>query len=99
MIISRTPYRISFFGGGTDYPAWYRQHGGAVLATSIDKYCYLSARFLPPRPMLQRCAGKFPLVMFIHGMAPQGAANAGFHRAWWRIAVGIAGIAGLYVVG
>lgn len=48
MIISRTPYRISFFGGGTDYPAWYREHGGAVLATSIDKYCYLSARFLPP---------------------------------------------------
>jgi len=48
VIISRTPYRISFFGGGTDYPAWYRQHGGAVLATSIDKYCYLSARFLPP---------------------------------------------------
>jgi D-glycero-alpha-D-manno-heptose-7-phosphate kinase len=48
VIISRTPYRISFFGGGTDYPAWYRQHGGAVLATSIDKYCYLTARFLPP---------------------------------------------------
>lgn len=48
MIISRTPYRISFFGGGTDYPAWYREHGGAVLATSIDKYCYLTARFLPP---------------------------------------------------
>jgi D-glycero-alpha-D-manno-heptose-7-phosphate kinase len=48
LIISRTPYRISFFGGGTDFPAWYRQHGGAVLATSIDKYCYLTARFLPP---------------------------------------------------
>lgn len=48
MIISRTPFRISFFGGGTDYPDWYRQHGGAVLATSIDKYCYLSCRFLPP---------------------------------------------------
>lgn len=48
MIISRTPYRISFFGGGTDYPAWYRQHGGAVLATTIDKYCYLSCRYLPP---------------------------------------------------
>ena len=31
MIISRTPFRISFFGGGTDYPAWYRQHGGAVV--------------------------------------------------------------------
>lgn len=48
MIISRTPYRISFFGGGTDYPAWYREHGGAVLAASIDKYCYLTCRPLPP---------------------------------------------------
>jgi D-glycero-alpha-D-manno-heptose-7-phosphate kinase len=48
MIISRTPYRISFFGGGTDYPAWYREHGGAVLAASIDKYCYLTCRHLPP---------------------------------------------------
>jgi D-glycero-alpha-D-manno-heptose-7-phosphate kinase len=48
MIISRTPYRISFFGGGTDYPAWYRRHGGAVLATTIDKYCYLTCRYLPP---------------------------------------------------
>jgi D-glycero-alpha-D-manno-heptose-7-phosphate kinase len=48
MIISRTPYRISFFGGGTDYPAWYRNHGGAVLATTIDKYCYLTCRYLPP---------------------------------------------------
>lgn len=48
MIICRTPFRISFFGGGTDYPAWYRQHGGAVLATSIDKYCYLTCRYLPP---------------------------------------------------
>ena len=48
MIISRTPYRVSFFGGGTDYPAWYREHGGAVLATTIDKYCYISIRDLPP---------------------------------------------------
>jgi len=48
MIITRTPYRISFFGGGTDYPAWYRVHGGAVLATTIDKYCYISCRYLPP---------------------------------------------------
>lgn len=48
MIISRTPYRISFFGGGTDYPGWYREHGGAVLATSIDKYAYLTCRYLPP---------------------------------------------------
>src|SRR6201994_2426465 len=48
MIISRPPFRISFFGGGTDYPAWYRQHGGAVLSASIDKYCYLTCRHLPP---------------------------------------------------
>ncbi|MCB0060524.1 MAG: GHMP kinase, partial [Caldilineaceae bacterium] len=48
MIISRTPYRISFFGGGTDYPGWYRQHGGAVLSTTINKYCYLTCRYLPP---------------------------------------------------
>jgi D-glycero-alpha-D-manno-heptose-7-phosphate kinase len=48
MVISRTPFRISFFGGGTDYPAWYRQHGGCVLAATIDKYCYLTCRYLPP---------------------------------------------------
>jgi len=48
MIICRTPFRISFFGGGTDYPGWYRVHGGAVLATTIDKYCYLTCRHLPP---------------------------------------------------
>ncbi len=48
MIISRTPYRISFFGGGTDYHAWYQEHGGAVLSTSINHYCYLNCRFLPP---------------------------------------------------
>ena len=48
MIICRTPYRVSFFGGGTDYPAWYLNHGGAVLATTIDKYCYISCRYLPP---------------------------------------------------
>ena len=48
MIITRTPYRISFFGGGTDYPAYYNQHGGSVLASTIDKYCYISLRSLPP---------------------------------------------------
>ena len=48
MIISRTPFRISFFGGGTDYPVWFKEHGGAVLATTIDKYCYISCRYLPP---------------------------------------------------
>lgn len=48
MIISKTPFRVSFFGGGTDYPVWFREHGGAVLATSIDKYCYITCRYLPP---------------------------------------------------
>lgn len=48
MIITRTPYRVSFLGGGTDYPAWYRKHGGAVLSTTIDKYCYVSAKWLSP---------------------------------------------------
>jgi D-glycero-alpha-D-manno-heptose-7-phosphate kinase len=48
MIITSTPLRISFFGGGTDYPLWYREHGGAVLSTTIDKCCYISCRRLPP---------------------------------------------------
>ena len=48
MIISKTPFRISFFGGGTDYPEWYHENGGRVLATTIDKYCYISCRHLPP---------------------------------------------------
>ncbi len=48
MIITRTPFRISFFGGGTDYPAWFKEHGGVVLATTIDKYCYITCRRLPP---------------------------------------------------
>jgi len=48
MIISRTPYRISLLGGGTDYPSWYEKHGGAVLGTTIDKYCYIFVRKLPP---------------------------------------------------
>lgn len=48
MIISRTPFRISFFGGGTDFPVWYKDNGGSVLSTTIDKYCYISCRRLPP---------------------------------------------------
>jgi D-glycero-alpha-D-manno-heptose-7-phosphate kinase len=48
MIITRTPFRISFFGGGTDYPVFYREHGGAVLSTTINKYCYITCRYLPP---------------------------------------------------
>lgn len=48
MIISRTPYRVSFFGGGTDYHTWYQEHGGSVLSTTINHYCYISCRYLPP---------------------------------------------------
>jgi len=48
MIISRTPYRVSFFGGGTDYPAWYRENGGEVLSAAIARYCYITCRWLPP---------------------------------------------------
>jgi D-glycero-alpha-D-manno-heptose-7-phosphate kinase len=48
VIITSTPLRVSFFGGGTDYPVWFRQYGGAVLSTTIDKYCYITCRWLPP---------------------------------------------------
>ncbi|MFH1409680.1 MAG: kinase [Nanoarchaeota archaeon] len=48
MIITRTPFRISFFGGGTDYPVFYKEHGGAVLSTTVNKYCYITCRYLPP---------------------------------------------------
>lgn len=48
MIISRTPFRISFFGGGTDYLAWIQKHGGAVIGTTINHFCYISCRYLPP---------------------------------------------------
>jgi len=48
MIITRAPYRISFFGGGSDYEAWFKDHGGRVLTSTINKYCYLSARYMPP---------------------------------------------------
>ncbi len=48
MIVSRTPFRISLFGGGTDYRAWNSEHGGAVIGTTINKYCYVSIRNLPP---------------------------------------------------
>ena len=48
MIITRTAMRISFFGGGTDYPVWYREYGRYVLSTTIDKSCYITTRWLPP---------------------------------------------------
>jgi D-glycero-alpha-D-manno-heptose-7-phosphate kinase len=48
LIISKTPFRISFFGGGTDYKDWYTENGGKFLSMGIDKYCYLNCRDLPP---------------------------------------------------
>jgi len=48
MIITRTPFRLSFFGGGTDYPVYYKAYGGAVLNVTINKYCYVTCRYLPP---------------------------------------------------
>ncbi len=48
MIITRTPFRISFFGGGTDYPAYYHEHGGLALSATINRYCYITCRKLPP---------------------------------------------------
>ena len=47
MIITKTPYRIAFFGGGSDYPEWYKKYGGMVLSPTIDKYIYISCRYLP----------------------------------------------------
>ncbi|MBQ3320623.1 kinase, partial [Candidatus Saccharibacteria bacterium] len=47
MIITKTPFRMSFFGGGTDIEDFFHKHGGAVLSTSIDKYCYVNVRHLP----------------------------------------------------
>ena len=48
MIITKTPFRMSFFGGGTDFEGFYKEHGGAVLSTTFDKYCYVTVRHLPP---------------------------------------------------
>ena len=48
IVMCRAPFRISFFGGGSDYPEWYRHEPGAVLSTTIDKYIYISCRYLPP---------------------------------------------------
>lgn len=48
MIISRTPFRVSFFGGGTDYPVWYKENGGRVISAAINKYCFVNLRELPP---------------------------------------------------
>ena len=48
MIITRTPFRMSFFGGGTDMKEFFNEHGGAVISTTFDKYCYVTVRHLPP---------------------------------------------------
>lgn len=48
MIITRTPFRMSFFGGGTDLPEFFRENGGSVISTTFNKYCYVTARHLPP---------------------------------------------------
>ena len=48
MVITQTPFRMSFFGGGTDFPGFYNEHGGAVISTTFDKYCYVNVRHLPP---------------------------------------------------
>jgi D-glycero-alpha-D-manno-heptose-7-phosphate kinase len=48
MVISMTPFRVSFFGGGSDYPSWFREHGGTVISSTINKYCFITCRYLPP---------------------------------------------------
>lgn len=48
MIITQTPFRMSFFGGGTDFEEFYKEYGGAVISTTFDKYCYVTVRHLPP---------------------------------------------------
>ena len=48
MVITKTPYRVSLFGGGTDFPQWYKDHPGKVVSFSINKYCHIGARVLPP---------------------------------------------------
>jgi D-glycero-alpha-D-manno-heptose-7-phosphate kinase len=67
MIISRTPFRISFFGGGTDYPTWIQENGGAVIGTTINHFCYISCRYLPPffEHNYRICYSKIESVEFI----------------------------------
>ena len=48
MVITQAPFRMSFFGGGTDFPAFYEKYGGKVISSSIDKYCYVHIRHLTP---------------------------------------------------
>ena len=48
MIITKTPFRMSFFGGGTDIPSFFNKYDGAVISTTFDKYCYVNVRHMPP---------------------------------------------------
>ena len=83
---ARTPYRISFFGGGTDYPPWYRREGGAVLSTTIDKYCYLSCRYLPPffqtrhRVVWSHVETVSTIAEILHPAVREGLQHAGLRR-------------------
>lgn len=47
MVITQTPFRMSFFGGGTDFPGFYEEHGGSVISTTFDKYCFVTVSHLP----------------------------------------------------
>ena len=66
MIITQTPFRMSFFGGGTDMENFFRKNGGAVLSTTFDKYCYVNVRHLP------RFFDSWNVVLFF-SFAPQSA--------------------------
>lgn len=84
MIISRTPFRVSFFGGGTDYPEWFLREGGSVLSTTIDKYLYISARYLPPffpqkhRVVWSRVENVWSLKEVEHPVIREGLSYLGF---------------------
>ena len=59
MIITKTPFRMSFFGGGTDMESFFKENGGAVLSTTFDKYCYVNVTFhasliIPRNCLIQR---------------------------------------------
>ena len=64
MIITKTPFRMSFFGGGTDMESFFKENGGAVLSTTFDKYCYVNVRHAIERELLGLTAVK---VVKLHG--------------------------------
>lgn len=68
MIITKTPFRMSFFGGGTDMENFFRENGGAVLSTTFDKYCYVNVRHLPRFFDYSR---ELPFKVMIYGEGPQ----------------------------